>query len=309
MNIKFFLSIFWAWCLFFNQCLVAEDCDGLCSKEELSSNLKIDPTLKLKRKIVFTPKSCPYVGNGVVTPAEKKFCLNFAADYFYRLRYTEEDLVYKGTVNSQSMHRSKMSQKGALFMLAQVIMESGWGVGGGYATHNYWGLGGAYQNAKGRTTFMSFPSFETSFAFLFNHFERGILSSGKDWEKHSGWPGFLKLIQKDNFTTRELNQSLNSGEWCKNTPAYNVDPDSNCKKKWGCPCIDYSHFIVRHALSGIARQCIPTWTRALEKNEITEVSIVYANTPANFPPKKERVKKALEELSDYVQEKCLEFIK
>lgn len=313
MILKFNLLLFFVFFQFLINQTYAQDSDCLCKKNDLSCYSHIDPTKNvlpdLKNKIVFTSKNCRYVGNGSTTPTRDKFCLNFAADYYYRLRYTERDVVYKKNDNSQTMHRSKMSRKGALFMLAQVIMESGWGVGGGYATNNYWGLGGNYINSKGQSTLMSFPSFEISFGFLFNHLKRGITVKATDSDSHPGWPDFLKTLEKDDFTAEEINQYLNSGKWCRRNPHYNVDPDPNCKSKKGCPCINYAHYILHSALAGITRQCIPTWKKALANKKITETSIVYVNPPAGLPPKEKRIEIALKDFSEFVQESCLALMK
>lgn len=321
-------------CLFYSftpsiELYAEEFVECLHDKSRLEKNVSLRDlsSLELSSSIVFTPKNCPFIGNVVSNSERKQFCLNFAADYFYRLHITEEDLTYVNGKRSHTMHRSKLSRNGALFMLGQVLVESGWGGGRGYASNNYWGLGGAYNKAGGGITLIKFPSFESSFAYIFNHFQSGVSINGKNSTIHTGWPDFLKVITEEKFTADDLNKSLNSGKWCKGSrPHYNVDPAPECAKKYNCkpigtiqenncllipscPCVNYAKIIMNISLAQVIRECVPAFSKALSDKNIPEASTVYAKQFPGLPPKEERIKIALKEMSEFAQEKCLELNK
>jgi|GEM_PF-6551621 len=252
---------------------------------------------------------CQYKKPTYFDQVEKSFCLEFAPDYFHRLTSFAEEHTYNGSGNgasSQKMQRPKISVKGALFLLGQVRSESGWGVTKGMAAsaNNYWGLGGDYPLPNGQSSFMRFKSFEQGFAFLLNHFERGINTAGKKSSKHPGWPKFLPELSKPELDLEAINRSLNSGVYCKKFPAYNTDPKKDCPEGDGkCGCLNYAGLIFILSTKLVVDRCLAVMEKVLEGTPPKESKLVFHpdhyQGPKPLAPWSERLQNFRNELKSY----------
>jgi hypothetical protein len=231
---------------------------------------------------------------------EKDFCLKFATDYYYRLTQIEETHIYRYGRNTQSYQRSKISRDGAIFLLGQARAESGWG-GKAFRSFNFWGLGGDYQQADGSSSFMSFKSFDESFAYLLNHFDRGISRQGYDSQQHPGWPAFMPLMSAPGpLDFSAINQSLNIAKWCKTYPAYNTDQQKHCAGQASCPCLDYAGLIMQHSSKLAVNRCLAVYAK--EKCTTEPTSYVFgAKNPPPVPFAK-RMEIVHQQLREYAME-------
>lgn len=251
----------------------------------------------------------------------RAFCMDFGADYFYRLRFTEETHVFKSAGNEQRYDRPLFSTEGALFIVALAQVESGWANKIARKHQNYWGLSGA---AEG--TLSSFPSFETGSAFWFNHVERGISGEAVDTKEHPGWHEFLELMTRTGVTTDQINKSLWSGPYCRKKPyPYNMGFEEACLKKNAeakeqnptarqtqCPCVDYAGRIRRDSVTAVVSYCLKAYEEADAAAEAATAagrpapalptSSIY---PASFiPDQATRLASARAELLKYAKTKC-----
>jgi hypothetical protein len=267
----------------------------------LHGKLPISPTLNSGEWATPDGKSCAEAPSAMgVPPNVKNFCLGFAADYFYRLHSTSETLVYnKGQKQSQEYIRPAFSTEGALFLLGQAQIESGWADGDARERHNFWGFHGS------KTKIAEFESIESGFAFYFNHMQRGINGSGADWAAHPGWPAFLELLTQENVSTSDLNRTLNSGPWCHTFPAYNVGTEPGCKNGNTCPCVDYAGIIREKAVANVVSNCLKIYDSfpdAVVKSDIYPKERSRNGEP--LPPQTERRRIAREEMAKYAKSRC-----
>ncbi|HAZ13473.1 MAG: hypothetical protein A2X86_13165 [Bdellovibrionales bacterium GWA2_49_15] len=211
--------------------------------------------------------SCTYKAPTYFTPVEKKFCLNFATDYYYRLRFINEEHRYRVGRKVQKYERETVSVDGALFLLGQMRAESGWDLTKTRANNNFWGLGGDYQRPDGTSSFMKFENFEQGLGFLMNHFARGITTQAHDTPKHPGWPNFLPLLKEEVLDTVAINKSLHAAKWCQQFPAYNTDQESHCKGRPNCPCVDYSGLIQKFSSTLVIARCLAVYEKHFNHNK------------------------------------------
>lgn len=288
-------------------------CDGEMCMEEQNPQLysyqesvvdSLSPDGPLACAILGKPKEEEWPKNCKAKPAsgfgakEKKFCLGFAADYFYRLHFTTETMTYAGRNISQKYDRPKFSTEGALFLLAQAKNESDWGASIPAQSHNFWGLD------SGPSDYMRFPNFERGVSYYFNHLERGIYGNGQDNPHHPGWPDFLQLMGTEGFTSVDINRTLSSGPWCDQFPSYNTGRLATCEgsahgKK--CPCVDYGGIIMGHNLPEVVSSCLAVYKRF--PNEVYP-SEVYAQAPSPEATPIERRRIVNEEMTRFAREFC-----
>ncbi len=113
-----------------------------------------------------------------------------------------------------------MSSSGAVFMIAQASIESGWGNKASREINNFFGIMG------GRSKYKTEHGSLQSFASL----DEGI--NGYFDNMNSRWPGAIELMKGDNFSGDAINKALNTGDYQK-YPAYFVPLEGQSKDYGG----------------------------------------------------------------------------
>ncbi len=108
-------------------------------------------------------------------------------------------LSTKGVEIYQQAKNNGAGAIGAMFVLAQATLESGWGGKASVATNNFFGImGGSSGYSTPHGTLKEFESVSAGVDGYFSKLE-------------STWPGMLQNIKENNISAESINQGLNTG--------------------------------------------------------------------------------------------------
>jgi hypothetical protein len=145
------------------------------------------------------------------------------------------------------------SPKGALLVLAQATLESGWGQAAlKYGDFNLFGVMGT--PSKRKTSHGNVKDYSN-----LGEYKGAVLDFFEKIERT--WPNYKDLIKKNNFSSTDVDSALNTGDYFPTDSerlngkyAYNADLDADGKNKYGKMLIKQMSYVKNRLIESIDYQ-------------------------------------------------------